>query len=368
MLRNVFKDQYSVQRGESLLVIGATSCHELSVPAYKLLSKLPARGSEPDFLNELGRLGAAEPERILRKLVTTGCLAPYRPWYARERLLRSILSPSVGLIPGRLQQKIFSFLKPGLYPGETLFRFTAAAAAAGLLCALPLLFFDWRTAARVSEGGMLLPALLLLSILVHELGHSSMAHLNGIGFRPIGFAVYLVYPVFYTNVSGVGELPLKRRLSVNLGGLAFQSAFVFLLLLVYAVTGGQVILAAVFYILYLLLFNLNPLISTDGYWCWKDVMDAYREHPRAKYFQRGYDALSVVFSVYLLYVAYVLLETVLGYFRLFGLAGAAPGWQVIANAYVFLILLKGVHDRLKLYLKAKDPAPVEHPFILPPGA
>ncbi|MDD5210304.1 MAG: hypothetical protein PHV36_13010 [Elusimicrobiales bacterium] len=367
MLLNIFKDEYCVQRGESLYVIGATSCHELSVPTYKLLSKLPAKAGEPEYLAELGRLGAAEPERILGKLMGSGCLVPALPWYSRQKLLRSILTPSIGLISGRVQHKLLSFLKAGAYSEAALFRFTAAASVAGLLSALPLLFFDWRAAGSASPGGMLLPAIILLSILVHELGHSSLAHLNGIGFRPIGFAVYLVYPVFYTNVSGVGELPLKRRLSVNLGGLAFQSVFAFLLFLAYAASREKILLAAVFYILYLLLFNLNPLISTDGYWCWKDVTDAYRDDRRLKYFRKAYDALSVLFSGYLLYVAYLLLTTVLGYLRLFGLQRAVPGWQALANAYVFLLLLKGVSGRLKLYFPRRDLSPVEHPFILPPG-
>lgn len=366
MLRNVFKGLYSVPKGESLLIIGKTSCHEISPATYNLISNLPDKGSEPDYLRELGRLGAVEPERILKKLMISGCLIPARPWYSREMLLRSIFAPSVELISGRIQQKLLSFLKTGAYSGETLFRFTAIAAAIGLLSSLLLLLFDWRVASSSSSGGVLLPALILLSILVHELGHSSLAHLNGIGFRPIGLSVYLVYPVFYTNVSGVGDLPLKRRLSVNLGGLAFQSVFAFLLLLVYAVSRETIVLAAVSYILYLLLFNLNPLISTDGYWCWKDVSDAYKDNHHLKYLQRVYDTLSVLFSGYLIYVASVLLFTVLGYLRLFGLQRAVYGWQALANAYVFLLLLSGVYGRLKLYFPSSDKSPVEYPLIFPP--
>ena len=368
MLRNVFKGLYSVPKGERFLIVGKTSCHEISLPMYKLISNLPDKGSEPDYLTELGRLGAVEPERILTKLMISGCLIPARPWYSGERLLRSLFAPSVELISGRIQQKLLSFLKAGAYSGEALFRFTAVASVAGLLSSLPLLFFDWRVPSTASSGGILLPALILLSILVHELGHSSLAYLNGIGFRPIGLSIYLVYPVFYTNVSGVGDLPLKRRLSVNLGGLAFQSIFAFLLLLVYAASGETIVIAAVYYILCLLLFNLNPLISTDGYWCWKDVTDAYKDSRRLKYIQRGYDTLSVLFSGYLIYIASVLLFTVLGYLRLFGLQRAVYGWQALANAYVFLLLLRGVYGRLKLYFPGRSMSPVEHPLILPPGS
>lgn len=368
MLRNVFKGVYCVPKGESVLVIGETSCHEMTLPTYRLISNLPDKASEPDYLTELGRLGAVEPERILKKLMAGGCLVQEYPWYSRKRLLQSLLTPSVGLISGRIQQKLLPFLKAEVYSGEALLRFTAAASVAGLLSSLPLLFFDWQAVGNASSGGILLPVLILLSILVHELGHSSLAQLNGIGFRPIGFSVYLVYPVFYTNVSGVGELPLKRRLSVNLGGLASQSLFAFMLLLVYAASGEKVFLTAVFYILYLLLFNLNPLISTDGYWCWKDVTDAYKDSRRMKSLQKGYDMLSVMFSGYLLYVASVLLFTVLGYFRLFGLQRTAQGWQVLANAYVFLLLLKGVSGRLKLYFPCRKMPRVEHPLILPPAS
>ncbi|HBE88731.1 MAG TPA: hypothetical protein DDW67_06280 [Elusimicrobia bacterium] len=364
MLTNIFKSRYYVERDGSLLVIGKTSCHELSPQTYKLLSYLPDRAAEAEYLAELGRLGASEPERILRKLMASGCLVPSRPWYSRERLLRSILNPSLELISGQLQRRLFSGLRPGSLSGERLLSAAAIPALAGLLASVPLLFFDWRAASGNISGGMLLPAILLASILLHEMGHSLAAYLNGIGFRPIGFSIYLVYPVFYTNVSGVGELPLKRRLSVNLGGLAVQSLFSFFLFLVYAASGAKVFLAAAYYILYLLLFNLNPLVSTDGYWCWKDLTDAYKDHPYTKNFQRAYALLSVVFSGYLLYVAYTLFVNVLGYFRLFGLESRVPGWQAVANAYIFIVLLKGVSDRLKLYFPGRDPSPVEHPLIL----
>jgi len=364
MLRNIFKGLYSVPKGDRVLIVGETSCHEVSVPVYKLSALLPASGTEPEYLTELGRLGAAEPERILNKLMSSGCLSPVRSRFTPAALLKSLLNPSLKLISSQVQAKGLGFLKAGTYSGEILFRFAAGLASAGLLCSLPLLFFDWRSASQGAAGGALLPAILIVSIIVHELGHSIFAYLNGIGFRPIGFSLYLVYPVFYTNVSGVGELPLKGRLSVNLGGLAFQSAFAFLLFLAYAVSGEKVLLYAVYYILYLLLVNLNPLISTDGYWCWKDMMDAYRRRKYAKYFQRGYDLLSVGFSVYLLYIAYSLLLSVFGYLR--G-AGKVPGWMALANAYIFIVLLKGVADRFKLYLPKKNTAPVEHPFILPPN-
>jgi len=365
-LRNAFKGMYSVPKDGHLLVIGDTSCHELSVPVHRLISALPAEASEAGYLTELGRLGAAEPERVMKKLQASGCLLPVRPGFTPAGVLRALLNPSVKLIPGPAQAKLFSFLKAGAYSGETLFRFAAGLASAGLLISLPLLFFDWRSVGRHAAGGLLLPVILISSIIIHELGHSILAHLNGIGFRPIGFSVYLVYPVFYTNVSGVSELPLKSRLSVNLGGLAFQSAYAFLLFIAYAATGDGVILSAIFYILYLLLVNLNPLISTDGYWCWKDIMGAYKDRKYAKYFQRGYDALAGLFSVYLLYVAYVLLLGVLSYFGLAG-GGKVPGWQAIVNTYVFLVLLKGVSDRLKLYFPAKKAGTTEHPFILSPG-
>ena len=54
----------------------------------------------------------------------------------------------------------------------------------------------------------------------------------GIGLRPIGL-VYLIYPVFYTNVSGIEKVGLNERVLVDCGGFVFTECSCFFFAVVF---------------------------------------------------------------------------------------------------------------------------------------
>ena len=64
-------------------------------------------------------------------------------------------------------------------------------------------------------------SLLLFSSFIHELGHASACRHYGIQHGSVGFGLYLNFPVFYTDVSGIWRLPRLQRLSVNMAGIYF---------------------------------------------------------------------------------------------------------------------------------------------------
>lgn len=137
--------------------------------------------------------------------------------------------------------------------------------------------------------------------LVHELGHSFAAAASGIGLRPIGLSIYLVFPVFYTNVSGIETVTLREKALINCGGFLFQGIFLLLLLITASLTGFFIFAEAVRWIMVLVFFNLNPFFKTDGYWLYKDLQTAFAKHPTAKMIQRLYFAAFTIFSVYFLW-------------------------------------------------------------------
>ena len=75
--------------------------------------------------------------------------------------------------------------------------------------------------------------LVILGSLAHELGHSFASMAAGIGLRPIGFSVYLIYPVFYTNVSGIEKVGLNERVLVDCGGFVFTECSCFFFAVVF---------------------------------------------------------------------------------------------------------------------------------------
>lgn len=107
---------------------------------------------------------------------------------------------------------------------------------------------------------------LLLSVLLHELGHASAC--SHFGARPsdIGVTLYLVYPALYSDVSSAWKLPRRQRVVVDLGGLYFQFATGAVYIATYAVTRWEPLAVGVLMIFTSAVFSLNPIFKFDGYW------------------------------------------------------------------------------------------------------
>lgn len=114
--------------------------------------------------------------------------------------------------------------------------------------------------------------LCLISILFHEFGHAAAVSRYGGTPGSIGFALYLLIPSFYADVSEIWRFSRKRRMVVDLGGVYFQ-------LLVFAVftflgvaTAAPEYFIACHLIDLMVLLTLNPIFQFDGYWLLVDYM------------------------------------------------------------------------------------------------
>lgn len=362
MYRNIFLKSYAVRRDGAYLVITRDSCFKINDATHALLSRLPAKGTGEDYQDSLSMLGIKEPAVIFKKLVEIKCLVWSDGKTRAKNVIREVFNPVIELIPGRLQEKLFPFLKAGQFSPSSMFKFSLYGALFGLALSVTLPFFGGVLPSSAGGLGMhegtAVIALVMLSVLVHELGHSSFAFLNGIGFRPIGFSMYLFFPVIYTNISGVSQLDLKPKLSINLGGLALQGIFLGLLAAGYLYSGLGLLYNAAQYISYLIIFNMNPLINTDTYWCHKDMVSAYKGNRVVDLIDKVYSLLSLLFTAYLLYISYILSASVISFFvraargswTLGGIAG------VMIKAYVVIIMARGIYARIKTAFKSAQPA------------
>jgi putative peptide zinc metalloprotease protein len=153
-----------------------------------------------------------------------------------------------------------------------------------VLCLVALVAGDLRLA-RSAEAGAAVdatlqtPALLLglLTVLVastlfHELGHAAACRYGGAEPGPIGMAVYVVYPAFYTDVTASYRLSRAGRLRTDLGGVYFNALFAVGLIGVHAWTGYEPLLLAVLLVHLELLQQLLPLARLDGYFVVADAI------------------------------------------------------------------------------------------------
>jgi putative peptide zinc metalloprotease protein len=121
---------------------------------------------------------------------------------------------------------------------------------------------------------MIIPAylLFLVSLFAHEFGHASACMKGGVEPSEIGVAVYLFFPVFYSDVSASWQLPRWQKVRVDIGGIYFQLCAGGIYLLLFIMTRQAMFQWAIFIVVSSCLVSLNPFMKFDGYWVLTDIM------------------------------------------------------------------------------------------------
>ena len=130
----------------------------------------------------------------------------------------------------------------------------------------------------------------MLFLLFHELGHATAAKYFKVKPKHIGFGFYLIFPVFFADVTAVWKLDKYKRIKVNLGGVYFQFITnIFLLVyLCFFSDYSQKIAVAFTYLLNIniavMLYALSPFFKNDGYWIYSDFFELPNLNDKANSF------------------------------------------------------------------------------------
>lgn len=114
--------------------------------------------------------------------------------------------------------------------------------------------------------------LCLLSILCHEFGHAAAVSRYGGTPGKIGFALYLLMPSFFADVSEIWRFRRKHRMVVDLGGVYFQQLAFAVFALLGLWTSSPAYFVACHLIDVMILLTLNPVFRFDGYWFLVDFL------------------------------------------------------------------------------------------------
>ena len=235
----------------------------LSASAHQLLRLKEAGVSSAAIAEALARAGRpvsaaeidARYERLRERIaaIEQGANANPLGFWFRVRLL-----------PEALVARLASHLQAAFAPVPAGLLLAAAAAALAGLAFQP----------AAPRPGAFWPAygLLLLSLVVHELGHASASARFGVRPGEIGATLYLIYPALYSDVSGAWRLRRWQRVVVDLGGFYFQLLAGAAYATAYAFTGWEPLRLAVVFILGTAVFALNPVFKFDGYWVLADAL------------------------------------------------------------------------------------------------
>lgn len=115
--------------------------------------------------------------------------------------------------------------------------------------------------------------LLLAIVLFHELGHATACRKFNVENGAIGFGLYFVTPVFYSDTTKAWKLKNTQRLVIDFGGIYFQAIILIPLSYYYYLTKDLLTGYLIFLNYIIILSNLNPLIKYDGYWIVSDLFD-----------------------------------------------------------------------------------------------
>lgn len=114
-------------------------------------------------------------------------------------------------------------------------------------------------------------AISILSAVFHEFGHASALRYGGGKVRGMGAGIYLIYPVFYTDVTDSYRLGRWARVRVGLGGFYFHLIFALGIVTLYLASGWEFLLLVVVLINVDILRQNLPFVRLDGYWVLADL-------------------------------------------------------------------------------------------------
>ena len=127
---------------------------------------------------------------------------------------------------------------------------------------------------------LVLLALVLVSMVFHEIGHASACRYGGATPGEIGGGLYLMWPALYTNVTDAYRLGRGGRVRTDLGGIYFNAVFCVVLGAIYQITGYAPLILAVATTAILMLEQLLPFVRFDGYWIVSDLAGVPDLFPR----------------------------------------------------------------------------------------
>lgn len=313
---NLLKSGYSVEKGDVSLKITSRSCYWMKEETLFLIDNLPREGSRECYVEALSLLGIEKSYAIFERLLDVGVLRERVPTPLIKNIINKLIKPDIILFSAKSQEKFLKKFSVTLSRERLLnnLRLFFLLAASGVAVSLVISFtsiFPWLEGMSAGHlDTMLLFALVFFSSLMHELGHSFTIAACGIGLRPIGFTVYLIYPVFYTNVSGIEKLTIMEKAAVDCGGFFLQSGYLLFLFMLWLFTKNMLFLESIRWISVIMVFNLNPFIRTDGYWLYKDLRKGLSSNIFADAFHYLYIIAFSAFSLYLFSYVYSRLASI----------------------------------------------------------
>jgi putative peptide zinc metalloprotease protein len=179
----------------------------------------------------------------------------------------------VGLVPEPLHRAVTTALRPLFRPAVVVTALTALVAVDAWL------IVNGATVVQAGREVLYRPQLLLIitaltiaSGVFHETGHATAARYGGATPGVMGGGIYLIWPVFYTDVTDSYRLDRRGRLRTDLGGVYFNVLFTLATAVAFFATGFSPLLLFVVVGQVETLQQFLPFVRLDGYYVVSDLV------------------------------------------------------------------------------------------------
>ncbi|MEL7162495.1 MAG: hypothetical protein AAFN92_17185, partial [Bacteroidota bacterium] len=145
----------------------------------------------------------------------------------------------------------------------------------GILVTLAYYLFAERAPVNLNSQELIAAYCVLFGIFFfHELGHAAATKYCGMKPHEISFGFYLVFPVFFADVSEAWSLNKYKRIVINLGGVYFQLLVNAVLVgLAFAFPDSSVLTTLLYTNFFVAAYSLFPFLRYDGYWIYTDYFN-----------------------------------------------------------------------------------------------
>jgi len=110
-----------------------------------------------------------------------------------------------------------------------------------------------------------------VTMFLHELGHIAACRRFTGKNGEIGFGIYFIFPVLYSNISSVWHADKQERIITNLAGIYMQLWCMLIFYGVYWVTQSTTSLYLAYFVTLYSFIQIIPFIRSDGYWLLSDI-------------------------------------------------------------------------------------------------
>ena len=126
--------------------------------------------------------------------------------------------------------------------------------------------------------------IMVLIMVMHELGHASACKYYKLEPHDIGFGFYILFPVFFANVTNIWKLSKWKRIIVNIGGVYFQFLINIILIILSFYINSNLLTKIININFFVACYSLIPFLRNDGYWVYSDVFDLPNLATRSKFY------------------------------------------------------------------------------------